>query len=77
MNTISTSAPPARIRHLSIIAKAARKLGDMIAPRSHAGTGNWGKDSDIPWQAWPLGTVLAAFFIWGWDVLNWLLHLVL
>lgn len=37
MNTISPSAPPARIRTLRIIAKAARKLGDLIAPRDHAG----------------------------------------
>lgn len=36
MNTISVSAPPARIRPLQAIAKACRKLGDVIAPRDHA-----------------------------------------
>lgn len=48
MNTISSSAPPARIRPLRIAAKAPRKLGDFIAPRDHAGKGNWSKDADIP-----------------------------
>lgn len=41
MNTISASAPPARIRPLRIAAKMARKLANFIAPRDHAGKGNW------------------------------------
>lgn len=77
MNTISASAPPARIRPLRIAAKAARKLGDLIAPRDHAGQGNWSKDADIPWWAWPAAAALAAFFLFGPQVLGWLLRMVL
>lgn len=77
MNTISASAPPACIRPLRIAAKTARKLANFIAPRDHAGKGNWSKGTDIPWQAWPQGIALAAFVIWGWDFLNWLLRFVL
>lgn len=65
MNTISASAPSARIRPLHVVAKAARKLGDLIAPRDHAGKGNWSKDADIPLWAWPGALALAAFFCWG------------
>lgn len=77
MNTISASAPPARIRPLRIVAKAARKLGGLIAPRDHAGKGNWSKDADIPWWAWPAAAALAAFFLFGPQVLGWLLRMVL
>ncbi|MEB6664714.1 hypothetical protein MXL91_24890 [Achromobacter ruhlandii] len=76
MNTISASAPPARIRPLRIIAKAARKQGDFIAPRDHAGKGSWSKDADIPWQAWPSAVAFAAFILFGPEVLGWLLRLV-
>ncbi|WP_448685286.1 hypothetical protein [Achromobacter xylosoxidans] len=69
MNTISASAPPARIHPQRIVAKAARKLGDFIAPRDHAGKGNWSKDSDIPAAAW-LGAAALAF-VWL-VVLPWL-----
>lgn len=65
MNTISASAPRARIRPLRIAAKVARKLGGLIAPRDHAGKGNWSKDVDIPWWAWPGALVLTSFFLWG------------
>ncbi|WP_025135903.1 hypothetical protein [Achromobacter sp. DH1f] len=75
MNTISASAPPARIRPLRIIAKAARTLGDLIAPRDHAGKGNWSKDADIPpLAAWSAGIGFAAFCLFGRDVLGWLLQ---
>lgn len=77
MNTISASAPPARIRPLHVVAKAARKLGDLIAPRDHAGKGNWSKDADIPWWAWPAAVALAAFFLFGPQVLGWVLRSVL
>ena len=77
MNTVSASAPPTRIRPLRIIAKAASQLGNLIAPRDHAGKGNWSNDTDIPWQAWPPGIALAVFVIWGWDFLDWLLRFVL
>jgi hypothetical protein len=70
MNTISASAPPVRIRPLRAIAKASRKLGDLIAPRNHAGKGNWSKDADIPLWAWPGALALTAFFLWG----PWLLR---
>lgn len=77
MNTISASAPPAHIRPLRIVAKAARQLGDVIAPRDHAGKGNWSKDADIPWQAWPGAVAFAAFILFGPQVLGWLLRMVL
>ncbi|MFY2060281.1 hypothetical protein ACOTCB_23810 [Achromobacter xylosoxidans] len=76
MNTISASAPTTRIRPLHVVAKAARKLGDLIAPRDHAGKGNWSQDADIPWWAWPAAVALAAFFLFGPQVLGWLLRLV-
>lgn len=75
MNTISASAPPARIRPLRIVTKAARKLGDLIAPRDHAGKGNWSNDADIPWWAWPAAVALACFFLFGPQALGWLLRL--
>lgn len=65
MNTISASAPPARVRPLCIVAKTTRKLGDLIAPRDHTGKGSWSKDADIPWWAWPGALVLTSFFFWG------------
>ena len=78
MNTISASGPPARIRPLSIIAKAARKLGDLIAPRDHAGKGNWDDNADIPpLVAWSAGIGLAAFLLFGQQILGWLLWLVI
>lgn len=77
MNTISASAPPARIRPLRIIAKAARKLGALIAPRDHAGKGNWSKDADVPLWAWPAGVAFSLFVTCGWDILAWLLTLAL
>ncbi|MGE8452414.1 MAG: hypothetical protein ACN6OP_17695 [Pseudomonadales bacterium] len=77
MNTISASAPPARIRPLRIIAKAARKVGDLIAPRDHAGKGNWSKDADIPLRVWPASLALAAFFPFTPQFLGWLLRSVL
>lgn len=77
MNTISASAPPARIRPLRFAAKVARKLGGLIAPRDHAGKGNWSRDADIPWWAWPAAAALAAFFFFGPQVLGWILRSVL
>lgn len=77
MNALTATALEARRRKLPSIAQLARKLGDLIAPRDHAGKGNWSEDTEIPWQAWPLGVALAAFVIWGWDLLDWLLRLVL
>lgn len=77
MNTISASAPPARVRPLRIAAKVARQLGDFIAPRDHAGKGNWSKDADIPWQAWPGAVAFAAFILFGPQVLGWIVRSVL
>ncbi|CUJ55285.1 hypothetical protein [Achromobacter xylosoxidans] len=77
MNTISASAPPARIRPLRIIAQAARKLGDFISPRNHAGKGNWSQDADIHWWAWPAGAAFAAFFLFGPLAIGRLLSVVL
>lgn len=76
MNTISASAPPVRHRHPLTIKRAARKLGIMIAPRDHAGKGNWSKDADIPLWAWLASLALAAFFLFGPQVLGWLLRAI-
>lgn len=77
MNIISASAPLARIRPLRIAVKAARKLGDFIAPRDHAGKGNWSRDADIPWWAWPAGAAFSAFFLFGPLAIGRLLSVVL
>jgi len=77
MNTISASAPQARIRLQRSLASAVRKLGGLIAPRDHAGRGNWSKDADIPLWAWPASLVLAAFFLFGPKLLGWLLRIAL
>lgn len=75
MNTISASAPPARVRPLRILASAARKLGDFIAPRDHAGKGNWSKDADIPpLVGWSAGLAFAAFVLFGRQIIGWLLR---
>lgn len=74
MNSISASTPSVRIRPLRAIAKAGRKLGNLIAPRDHAGRGNWSNDADIPpiW-GWSAGIALASFVLFGRQVLGWLL----
>jgi len=77
MNTISASAPPVRHRHPITIKQVARKLGTLIAPRDHAGKGNWSDDADIPLWAWPASLALAAFFLFIPHVLGWLLRLIL
>lgn len=78
MNTISAIAPQARIRPLRIATKAARKLGDLIAPRDHAGKGNWDDNADIPpLVAWSASLGLAAFLLFGQQVLRWLLRLLI
>ncbi|MBD9434206.1 hypothetical protein IB257_30075 [Achromobacter sp. ACM03] len=77
MNTISASAPPVRIRPLQAIAKAGSKLGNLIAPRDHAGRGNWSKDADIPWRAWPGGLAFAAFILCGPQFLGWLIRFII
>lgn len=76
MNTIRASAPSVRIRPLQAIAKVGRNLGNLIAPRDHAGRGNWSKDADIPWWAWPGAIALTGFFLFGPFVLGWLLRFV-
>lgn len=65
MNAITATAPAARRRKLPSIANLARKLCDLIAPRDHAGKGNWSKDADIPGWAWPGALALTAFFFYG------------
>jgi hypothetical protein len=74
MNAITASAPATRRRKLPSIAQVARKAIDLIAPRDHAGKGNWSNDADIPrvW-AWSAGIAFAAFFLFGQQVLSWLL----
>ncbi|MGV2862118.1 hypothetical protein [Achromobacter sp. AGC39] len=77
MNAITASAPAARRRILPSIAQVARKAADLIAPRDHAGKGNWSKDADIPLWAWPASVALAVFFLFGPYMLSSLLQLML
>lgn len=69
---LGTHPPP-----LHIIAQAARKLGDLIAPRDHAGKGNWNEDADIPLWAWSAAVALAGIFLFGAEILGWLLRIAL
>jgi hypothetical protein len=60
---------------LQAIAKVGRTLGDLIAPRDHAGRGNWSKDADIPpLVGWLAGLAFAAFVLLGRQIIGWLLH---
>lgn len=74
MNAITATAPAARRRKLPSIAQAVCKLTNFIAPRDHAGRGNWNKDADIPavW-AWAAGVGFAGFVLFGRPILGWLL----
>lgn len=73
MNTISASAPPGRHRPPLSIKPVVRKFGALIAPRDQAGKGNWSDDADIPLRAWPASLALAALFLFGPQILGWLL----
>jgi len=77
MNALTATALAARRRKLPSIANLARKLGDFIAPRDHAGKGSWSTDADIPLWAWPASVPLAVFFLFGRNLLGWLLRLML
>ncbi|WAI82570.1 MULTISPECIES: hypothetical protein [Achromobacter] len=74
MNAITATAPAARRRKLLSITQATCRLTNFIAPRDHAGRGNWNKDADIPrvW-AWAAGIGFAAFVLFGRQILGWLL----
>lgn len=74
MNACTANAIAARRRKRPSIPKMARKLGNVIAPRDHAGKGDWSKDADIPpvW-GWTAGIGLASFVLVGRQVLGWLL----
>ncbi|MCS3504979.1 hypothetical protein [Achromobacter sp. JUb104] len=74
MNAITATAPAARRRKLPSITQAVCKLTNLIAPRDHAGRGNWNKDADIPavW-AWAAGVGFAGFVLFGRPILGWLL----
>ncbi|MPS76548.1 MAG: hypothetical protein E2591_00565 [Achromobacter sp.] len=74
MNALTATLAAGR-RKLSTVADLSSKVGDLIAPRDHAGKGNWNEDADIPWWAWPASLVLAAFFLFGPQTLSWLLDL--
>ncbi|OXC89533.1 hypothetical protein BMR85_018130 [Achromobacter sp. KAs 3-5] len=58
------------------IKQVARRLGDLIAPRDHAGKGNWNDDADIPLWAWPASLALAAFFFFFPQIMGWLLRAI-
>lgn len=74
MSAITATARAARRRKLPSITQAACRLTNFIAPRDHAGRGNWNKDADIPrvW-AWAAGIGFAAFVLFGRQILGWLL----
>ncbi|KNE23856.1 hypothetical protein [Achromobacter spanius] len=74
MNAITAPAPATRRRKLPSITQAAGKLTNLIAPRDHAGRGNWSQDADIPavW-AWAAGVGFAAFVLFGRQILGWIL----
>lgn len=78
MNAISAKALRLRHRKLPSIANLAGRVGGFIAPRDHAGKGNWSKDADIPpiW-AWSAGIALASFVLFGRQALEWLLSLAI
>ncbi len=65
MNTISASAPAVRRLRRQSIRQMSRKLGNLIAPRDHAGKGNWNKDAGVPLWAWLASMALPAFFLFG------------
>lgn len=77
MNNISASARPVRHPRIPSVRQMARMLGDLIAPRDHAGKGNWSKDADIPMWAWPASLAMAAFFLFGRQILAWLVDVAL
>ncbi|AUT49008.1 hypothetical protein C2U31_25240 [Achromobacter sp. AONIH1] len=75
MNSVSTSAAPARLRPLRLVSTGACKLSNFIAPKGHAGDGSWSTNADIPLRAWPASLVLVGSFLFGPEILGWLLRL--
>lgn len=78
MNAITASATGTHRRKLPSIAPMVQKGVDLIAPRDHAGKGNWNKEADIPpvW-AWAAGIAFTAFVLFGRQILGWLLSFAL
>lgn len=68
--------PQVRPRLPITIKQAVQKLGALITPRNHAGQGNWSNDADIPLWAWPASLALAGFFLFGPQILGWVLRAV-
>ncbi len=70
MNAISTSAPrrvaAARVTTPPV---SVRKLADLLAPRDHAGKGDWDRNANIPPIAWIGALVFTFVFL---VVLPWL-----
>ena len=73
MNAITASASAARQRILPSVAQVARKAADLIAPRDYAGKGNWSNEAGIPLWAWTARLALAAFFLFGPQIVGWML----
>lgn len=74
MNAITANASAGCHRKLPSMGNLAHTLTDFIAPRDHAGKGNWSKEADIPLWAWPAAIALSAFFLFGPQALAWLLQ---
>ncbi|KAK50479.1 hypothetical protein [Bordetella bronchiseptica] len=78
MRTMTAPRPAARgPAPIHKAQSTASKLADLIAPRDLAGKGNWSNDADIPWWAWPASLALAAVFLFGPEMLGWMLRSIL
>ncbi|OZI64596.1 hypothetical protein [Bordetella genomosp. 4] len=69
MKTLTAIAPPYANRKRISPAKVVDRLVDFIAPKDHAGRGNWDNNDRIPLGAW-LGALL--FVVLYLVVLPWL-----
>ncbi|MNY67583.1 hypothetical protein D3C86_2052010 [compost metagenome] len=70
MTAITASAPrPAVVAKVTTPAITTRRLAEMVAPRDHAGKGNWDNNVDIPPIAWVYAVLFAVVFLVG---LPWL-----
>ena len=74
VNNVSTSAAQ-RDSALRLVSTGACKLSNFIAPKGHAGDGSWSTNADIPLRAWPASLVLVGSFLFGPEILGWLLRL--
>ncbi|CAM4080341.1 DUF5808 domain-containing protein [Bordetella tumbae] len=69
MKTITAIAPPCANRKRISPAKVVDRLVDFIAPKGHAGRGNWDANDRIPLGAWLGALLFVALYL---VVLPWL-----